>query len=189
MIDTPADRRHLTSLSIRVRFEAAHRLPDIDRCRHLHGHSWQAWITVTGHPDPATGMVADFAPLKRAVQGWVDSHLDHAAILGHADPLVDALAHLDLRHYAVGVDEHSHGFEWPTVETIAEVLYNVARTYAERSAMPVCVSQVAVRETENSQAAILHGCPGDNGDHDTPPGGGTWASDSSVEATAVGAGR
>ncbi|MCZ7645741.1 MAG: 6-carboxytetrahydropterin synthase QueD [Planctomycetota bacterium] len=61
------------------RFEAAHRLPHApegNKCRRLHGHSFEVEIAVAGEVDAQTGWVMDFAELKARVQPVIDE-LDH----------------------------------------------------------------------------------------------------------------
>ena len=60
-------------------FEAAHRLPNHPgKCRELHGHSFRLEVTVEGPIEPASGMVIDFAEVKRIVRDQVVDRLDHA---------------------------------------------------------------------------------------------------------------
>ena len=63
------------------RFEAAHRLPrHPGKCRELHGHSYRLVVVVDGPPEPASGMVMDFADLKRIVRREVIDPLDHKCV-------------------------------------------------------------------------------------------------------------
>jgi 6-pyruvoyltetrahydropterin/6-carboxytetrahydropterin synthase len=67
---------------VRVRrrfdFEAAHHLPNHPgKCRELHGHSFRLLVTVDGPVDRQSGMVIDFADLKRVVREHVIDRLDH----------------------------------------------------------------------------------------------------------------
>lgn len=56
-------------LSVSFSFAAAHHLPlHKGRCRNLHGHNYRLVVTVSGAPDPVTGMVVDFADLEEAVE-------------------------------------------------------------------------------------------------------------------------
>ena len=60
-------------------FEAAHRLPNVPdghRCARLHGHSFQARVTVDGPVDAHSGWVMDFGEIKAA---WrpLGEQLDH----------------------------------------------------------------------------------------------------------------
>lgn len=62
-----------------VRFEAAHRLPGVPpehKCARLHGHSYQIRVCVAGEVDSHSGMVMDFAEVKRAVEP-LRAQLDH----------------------------------------------------------------------------------------------------------------
>jgi 6-pyruvoyltetrahydropterin/6-carboxytetrahydropterin synthase len=61
-------------------FEAAHRLPHMPaahKCFRLHGHSYRVRIYVRGEPDPHSGMVVDFADVKRVVAPIIEGQLDH----------------------------------------------------------------------------------------------------------------
>ena len=60
-------------------FEAAHRLPNVPdghKCARLHGHSYRVAVHVEADVDRVTGMVIDFADLRRAF-GPVRDVLDH----------------------------------------------------------------------------------------------------------------
>lgn len=66
-------------LSYRFGFDAAHRFahfPDGHPNAGVHGHSFEAEITVEGEPDAASGFVADFATLEAACR-QVREQLDH----------------------------------------------------------------------------------------------------------------
>jgi 6-pyruvoyltetrahydropterin/6-carboxytetrahydropterin synthase len=79
-------------------FEAAHRLPRVPeghKCGRLHGHSYRIEVHLHGDVDPVTGMVIDFAEIKRSFQ-----------------PLMDQLDH----HYLNEVD----GLDNPTSENLAQ---------------------------------------------------------------------
>jgi 6-pyruvoyltetrahydropterin/6-carboxytetrahydropterin synthase len=69
-------------------FSAAHRLaspalgPDESArlygvCHRTHGHNYSVEVTVTGRPDPVTGMAVDLAALDTVVDRRVLSPLDH----------------------------------------------------------------------------------------------------------------
>ncbi len=70
-------------LSQRFYFEAAHTLrrylqnpAEVESSRRIHGHTYQAEVTVAGLPDPTTGMVVDLA-LVRAELARLREQLDH----------------------------------------------------------------------------------------------------------------
>jgi 6-pyruvoyltetrahydropterin/6-carboxytetrahydropterin synthase len=61
------------------RFEAAHALAGTtlgEASVEIHGHSFRAEVTITGTPDPATGMVMDLGLLDRKI-AEVQKLLDH----------------------------------------------------------------------------------------------------------------
>ena len=60
-------------------FEAAHRLPNVPgdhKCARLHGHSFQARITVEGDVGDSSGWVMDFAEISAVVEP-IKKQLDH----------------------------------------------------------------------------------------------------------------
>ena len=61
------------------RFEAAHSLPGTtlgDTSEEIHGHSFRAEVSVSGVPDPDTGMVLDLGVLEERM-AEVQKMLDH----------------------------------------------------------------------------------------------------------------
>lgn len=66
-------------LSQRFYFEAAHTLQrtvEKDSSRRIHGHSYEAEVTLRGRADPATGMLVDLGQLRAEI-GRVREMLDH----------------------------------------------------------------------------------------------------------------
>lgn len=147
---------------VRHNFETAHRLPFLGgKCTNLHGHSWWAEVTVSGGVN-VHGVLLEFAALKAHVRGWIDTHLDHGAMLGWADPLLVALYEHGSKTFVFDPDEEvgasrycaarpwGRALEWPTVENTAELLRrmvadHLAATAASTPARPL---HVAVRVTE-----------------------------------------
>ena len=75
-------------LTRRVTFAAAHVLRRADwdeernlavfgRCARDHGHNYVLEASVSGDPDPATGMVVNLRDLDRVVREAVVDHVDH----------------------------------------------------------------------------------------------------------------
>jgi 6-pyruvoyltetrahydropterin/6-carboxytetrahydropterin synthase len=67
------------SLSQRFYFEAAHTLNrslEAEGSRRIHGHTYEAEITITGPQDPETGMLTDIGLLRKEIDE-VRSMLDH----------------------------------------------------------------------------------------------------------------
>jgi 6-pyruvoyltetrahydropterin/6-carboxytetrahydropterin synthase len=66
-------------LSQKFYFEAAHTLSrtvDAQGSRQIHGHTYEAEITLTGQRDPASGMVLDLAYVRQEIER-VRAMLDH----------------------------------------------------------------------------------------------------------------
>ena len=74
-------------LTKEFRFEMAHALAGYEGpCRHIHGHSYELMVTVSGTPEqnptsPVRGMVMDFKKLKVIVEEQIIEKLDHALVL------------------------------------------------------------------------------------------------------------
>jgi 6-pyruvoyl tetrahydropterin synthase/QueD family protein len=154
-----------TSVVVRHNFETAHRLPFLGgKCTNLHGHSWWAEITVSGEPDD-NGVLLEFSTLKTALRGWIDTNLDHGAMLGAADPLCAMLQDVgskvfvfdtdDLGGYCFGGGSTGRPLPWPTVENVAELIRRVTVDWlASNHARPVSV-HVRVQETHVNQAVAV----------------------------------
>ncbi|MBW8683582.1 6-pyruvoyl trahydropterin synthase family protein [Chitinophaga rhizophila] len=80
------------------KFEMAHALTGYSGlCRHIHGHSYQLEVTVSGQPIDMPGhnndgMVLDFSELKSIVQQEVIAPLDHALMLRSGGDTIPATA-------------------------------------------------------------------------------------------------
>src|SRR5262249_59199894 len=72
-------------------FSAGHRLADpaltdeanealYGACCRPHGHNYYLEVTVTGRPDPVTGMSVDLGQIDRAVHERVLDHVDHRTL-------------------------------------------------------------------------------------------------------------
>jgi 6-pyruvoyltetrahydropterin/6-carboxytetrahydropterin synthase len=85
------------------------------KCRHLHGHSVKAAVTVEQEMLNEQGMVCDFADIKACVEAYVDQHLDHNFLLHKDDPLIPALINQNERFWSL--DEH------PTAEVLSKMIF------------------------------------------------------------------
>jgi 6-pyruvoyl tetrahydropterin synthase/QueD family protein len=141
------------TLDVRLGFEAAHRLPALGgKCANLHGHSWTAEFTLSGVLDSG-GIVADLGEIKATLRRWIDDHLDHAALLGWADPLTKALEAESCRVFTFGhPNTDLADLPWPSTEAVAVLLYRVAD---DQLTIPG-VSVVGVRVTEAPTIAASH---------------------------------
>ncbi|WP_241002642.1 6-carboxytetrahydropterin synthase [Streptomyces sp. CB01881] len=149
------------AVTVRHNFETAHRLPHLaGKCENLHGHSWWAEITVTS-PNLAAGTVVEFGGFKRALREWIDTFLDHGAMLGHTDPLAPILAGHGSKLFRFGADDpteqerHAADLGWPSVEAVAELLSRVATDalHTLPRAAGAVVSHVRVSETAVNAAS------------------------------------
>lgn len=147
----------MLQLAVKHNFETAHRLPQLGgKCTNLHGHSWWVQVEVAA-PVPATGVLVDFGRLKARLRGWIDHHLDHGAMLGHADPLLPVLVEADSKVYTFGVVDAAE-LEWPTVENVATLLARIAGRLVDElradgaTAPGLHLQRVTVTETAVNEA-------------------------------------
>jgi 6-pyruvoyltetrahydropterin/6-carboxytetrahydropterin synthase len=85
------------------------------KCRHLHGHSVKAAISIAADELNNQGMVCDFADIRSVVEVFIDQQLDHNLLLHKDDPLIPALQQHNERYWAL--DEH------PTAEVLSKLIY------------------------------------------------------------------
>ncbi|SMF96485.1 6-pyruvoyltetrahydropterin/6-carboxytetrahydropterin synthase [Methylomagnum ishizawai] len=108
------------------------------KCRHLHGHSVKAAITVQAAGLNEQGMVCDFADIARIASDYIDRELDHNLLLHRDDPLVPLLAAAGERYSLL--DEH------PTAEYLAQLIYRHAQSQG------LAVASVTLWETASACA-------------------------------------
>jgi 6-pyruvoyltetrahydropterin/6-carboxytetrahydropterin synthase len=82
---------HTVAITRVYHFSAAHRLANAalsdeanealyGACARLHGHNYYLEVTVTGTPDPLTGMAVDLGRLDAAVHRTLLDKVDHARL-------------------------------------------------------------------------------------------------------------
>ncbi len=113
------------------------------KCRHLHGHSVKAAISIAHDTLDNQGMVCDFSDVKTCVEAYVDTHLDHNFLLHKDDPIIPALVQHNERFLAL--DEH------PTAEVLSKMLF------AHLKASGFRVTEVALWETASACASYREG--------------------------------
>ncbi|QSA95642.1 6-carboxytetrahydropterin synthase [Methylococcus sp. EFPC2] len=89
------------------------------KCRHLHGHSVKAAITVQAEQLNDQGMVCDFADLATCAHEFIDGQIDHNLLIHENDPLLPALEAARERYMAL--TEH------PTAEYLARLIYEFVK--------------------------------------------------------------
>jgi len=85
------------------------------KCRHLHGHSVKAAISLAAACLDQQGMVCDFSNIGQAAAEYIDRELDHNLLLHKDDPLLDLLAQAGERF--LPMEEH------PTAEYLAKLIF------------------------------------------------------------------
>ncbi|MFC7328857.1 6-pyruvoyl trahydropterin synthase family protein [Marinactinospora rubrisoli] len=120
------------SVTVRHNFETAHRLPHLaGKCMNLHGHSWWVESTVAA-PALRDGTVVEFGLFKAELRTWIDTHLDHGAMLGADDPLAKLLPDCSSKLFRFGAaapspaERFAADLPYPTVEAVAELLARVS---------------------------------------------------------------
>lgn len=126
-------------VSREIHFCYGHRLLDYaGKCRHLHGHNGVAVITLESDHLDRLGMVMDFGEIKRVMQTWIDTHLDHRMILHRDDPILPTLRDMDEPLFLLDVN--------PTAENLAKLIYDQAKQHG----FPIV--EVTLWETPSSYA-------------------------------------
>lgn len=144
-------------------FEAAHRLLNHPgKCRHLHGHSYKAIITLESEQLDKNGMVMDFADVKKRIGEWIDAQWDHNIVLHNDDPL--AKLWYDAGNTSIpqlGADQSQAIFQNkmpymlsdnPTAEIMAKYLFLIICELIQKVPF-VSVTSVVIRETEKCSAS------------------------------------
>ncbi len=90
------------------------------KCRHLHGHSVKAAISIERKTLNDQGMVCDFADIRESVEGFIDQHLDHNLLLHKDDPIIPALKLNNERFLAM--DDH------PTAEVLSKMIFQYLKS-------------------------------------------------------------
>jgi 6-pyruvoyltetrahydropterin/6-carboxytetrahydropterin synthase len=104
-----------------IHFCYGHRLMHhAGKCRHLHGHSVKAAITVAAPDLNEHGMVCDFSELSACAREFIDTELDHNLLMHRDDPLLPALRAANERFMAL--PEH------PTAEYLARMIYDFVKS-------------------------------------------------------------
>jgi 6-pyruvoyltetrahydropterin/6-carboxytetrahydropterin synthase len=131
-------------------FETAHALYGYDgKCKNIHGHSYQLYVTVIGKPIDDTnhvknGMVIDFGDLKQIVKSEIVDVFDHATVLNKNSPHVE-LAEIIRPHSPKVI---LVGYQ-PTSELM---IIDFADRISKRLPKSVTLHSLKLYETQNSYA-------------------------------------
>ena len=124
-----------------VYFCYGHRLmKHAGKCRHLHGHSVKAAITVSAAALNEEGMVCDFSEISAIAHRYIDEVLDHNLLLHREDPIIPTLIENGERFLAL--EEH------PTAEYLAKLIFDQVK------ARGFDVKRVTLWETTSASASF-----------------------------------
>lgn len=108
------------------------------KCKHLHGHSVKASISIKQDYLNEQGMVCDFSDIKGIVESYINQNLDHNFLVHEDDPIIPLLKQQNERFMAI--DEH------PTAEVLSKMIFQYLKQRG------VNVDQVVLWETASSNA-------------------------------------
>jgi 6-pyruvoyltetrahydropterin/6-carboxytetrahydropterin synthase len=158
-----------TLITVRHNFETAHRLPFLGgKCENLHGHSWWAEFEIESivNGDAGVdkeGISLEYGEVKSVIRTFIDRYLDHGAMLGIGDPIIQNRGQVHLGKLFVFGDNPANWEEpeavfqqrpWPTVESVAFMLCHKIQTILGED---VFVNKVTVQETHVNKAIYLQG--------------------------------
>jgi 6-pyruvoyltetrahydropterin/6-carboxytetrahydropterin synthase len=122
-----------------VYFCYGHRLMNhAGKCRHLHGHSVKAAISIKQAQLNEQSMVCDFSDIRDCVESYIDKVLDHNFLLHKNDPMIPVLVAQNERFLAI--EEH------PTAEVLSKMIYQHVKQQGFN------VDQVVLWETASASA-------------------------------------
>ncbi len=131
-------------------FETAHALYGYDgKCKNIHGHSYQLYVTIIGTPisdanHVKNGMVLDFGDLKKIVKSEIVDIFDHATVLNENSP------HKEL---AEKIKPHSPKVLLVDYQPTSEnMLVDFAEKISDRLPNSVTLHSLKLYETNNSYA-------------------------------------
>lgn len=131
-------------------FETAHALYGYDgKCKNVHGHSYQLYVTVIGNPindanHVKNGMVLDFGDLKKIVKSEIVDVFDHATVLNKNSP-----------HSELAEKIRSHSPKVILVEyqpTSENMILDFAKLISVKLPNSVKLHSLKLYETQNSYA-------------------------------------
>lgn len=140
------------SCTKRLQFCAGHRVMGHEnKCAHLHGHNYVAFITAEADDLDDVGRVIDFSIIKRMVGGWIDEFWDHGFILFEKDIYaINAMEIMDDGTWKQKLYEMPYN---PTAENMAaHLLLNICPVLF--TGIGVKVTKVVLWETENCYATV-----------------------------------
>jgi 6-pyruvoyltetrahydropterin/6-carboxytetrahydropterin synthase len=134
----------MLTVTVRFDFDAAHRIVGHKgRCRHIHGHTYKAEVTVAAPALNSLDMVEDFSILKGLIGNWITFNWDHNLLLNRDDPQAK---HLNMTEERQPFFFHAN----PTAEVMAQFLFDKSQ---ELLPSPLRVLSVHLYESEKTFAS------------------------------------
>ena len=115
-------------------FETGHALYGYDgKCKNIHGHSYQLFVTVIGEPISNSdhvkfGMVIDFSDLKKIIKEEIVDVFDHATVFNKNTPHVELAKELADRGHDVILVDYQPTSEMMVIDFVEKIKNRLPRT-------------------------------------------------------------
>ncbi|ADR22708.1 6-carboxytetrahydropterin synthase QueD [Marivirga tractuosa] len=130
----------MISITKEFSFETAHRISNHPAsCKHIHGHSYRLFVTVSADEIQENDMIIDFKELKQIINEKVIKTFDHALVLKRNDENTKLAQNIDSNIF------------WMEFEPTVERLLDYIRKQIQNSlAEPVFLKKLKLYETATS---------------------------------------
>tara|TARA_Y100000385_G_scaffold168474_1_gene174470 strand:+ start:3333 stop:3782 length:450 start_codon:yes stop_codon:yes gene_type:complete len=115
-------------------FETGHALYGYDgKCKNIHGHSYQLFVTVIGKPISNSehvkfGMVIDFSDLKKIIKEEIVDVFDHATVFNKNTPHVELAKELSDRGHDVILVDYQPTSEMMVIDFVQKIKNRLPNT-------------------------------------------------------------
>jgi len=115
-------------------FETGHALYGYDgKCKNIHGHSYQLFVTVIGKPISNSehvkfGMVIDFSDLKKIIKEEIVNVFDHATVFNKNTPHVELAKELSDRGHDVILVDYQPTSEMMVIDFVQKIKNRLPNT-------------------------------------------------------------
>ena len=141
-----------TTCTRRLTFDAGHRVfGHENKCGHLHGHGYEAYITAQADDLDSVGRIVDFSVIKQIYNDWIQTYWDHGVILHEKDS--NAYAAVRMCQPSDGSTQKIYTLPYnPTAENLAHYLGTNIYFVQALAQYGVKDVEVCVQETTNCTA-------------------------------------
>ena len=115
-------------------FETGHALYGYDgKCKNIHGHSYQLFVTVIGKPISNSehvkfGMVIDFSDLKKIINEEIVNVFNHATVFNKNTPHVELAKELSDRGHDVILVDYQPTSEMMVIDFVQKIKNRLPNT-------------------------------------------------------------